>query len=316
MEKQTVLITGGTGMVGTALTGFLVHSGYQVIILTRNPDHAKPMPVWENKVTYAKWDVEKQTIDEQAIANANVLIHLAGSGVVAKPWTDDYKKEIRDSRVNSGRLLVKAIEQHGTKLSTVISASAIGWYGEDKATHPMPFKEEDAAATGFLGDTCREWEESIQPVTDLGKRLVICRIGIVLANEGGALPEFKKPLALRVAGVLGNGKQMVSWVHLSDLCSIFRYAMENENMRGVYNALAPNPVTNQELTLTLARQMYGNAFITLPVPAFVLKIMMGERSVEVLKSTTASAQKIIAAGFHFQFPNIQQAIENLIGQSK
>ncbi len=312
MADQTVLISGGTGMVGTALTIELVNAGYRVIILTRNPAKAKPLPGWGSKVSYAAWNVEAQTIDPNAVANAHALVHLAGAGVVAKPWTKAYQKEIRDSRINSSRLLISAIKQYGANLSTVVSASAIGWYGADGPGQPFPFTEEDPYAPGFLGETCRLWEESIKPVTVLRKRLVICRMGIVLSKQGGALPEFKKPLALRVAGVLGNGKQMVSWIHIADLCGIFRYAIENKSMHGVYNTLAPNPVTNKELTLTLARLMYGKAFITLPLPAFVLKIMMGERSIEVLKSATVSAGKITGAGYAFQFPGIGQALKDIL----
>lgn len=312
MADKTVLISGGTGMVGTALTTELVNAGYKVIILTRNPAKAKPLPAWGSMVSYAFWNVELQSIESAAVEKANVLVHLAGAGVVAKPWTKAYQKKIRDSRVNSSRLLIKAIGFFGANLTTVVSASAIGWYGADNPGHPFPFTEDDPSATGFLGETCQLWEDSIKPVTELGKRLVICRIGIVLSKDGGALPEFKKPLALRVAGVLGNGKQMVSWIHIADLCSIIRYAIGHEAMHGVYNALAPNPVTNKELTLTLAKLMYGNRFITIPVPAFVLKIMMGKRSTEPLKSTTVSAAQIMREGYAFQFPGIGQALKDIL----
>ncbi|HSK14120.1 MAG TPA: TIGR01777 family oxidoreductase [Phnomibacter sp.] len=313
MTSQTILISGGTGMVGTALTSHLVSSGHKVIILTRHPAKARPKAAWAGQVSYAAWDVKAGTIDMDAVAQADALVHLAGAGVVDRPWTDAYKKEIRDSRVNSSALLVKAIGEVGGKLHTVVSASAIGWYGEDGPGQQTPFTEDAPAAPGFLGDTCRAWEESIQPVTTLGKRLVICRIGIVLSNEGGALPEFKRPLMFRVAGVLGSGRQVVSWVHITDLCRIFTFAIENNAMNGVYNAVAPLPVTNRALTLALARQMYGKAFITLPVPVFVLKLMLGARSIEVLKSTTVSAEKLLNAGFDISYPNIEDALAELVG---
>jgi uncharacterized protein len=308
MSAKTVLISGGTGMVGNALSRHLADAGYKVIILTRNPSKAKAPAGLEHLVSFAAWDIKTQTIDESAVASADAVVHLAGAGVVAEPWTDAYKREILDSRVNSSRLLVNAIKKVGSKVKTVVSASAIGWYGEDKPGLAGGFTEDAPAADGFLGETCFQWENSIKPVTEAGKRLVICRIGIVLSNEGGALAEFKKPLQFRVAGVLGNGKQMVSWVHIDDLCRIFRFAIENEQMNGIYNAAAPFPVTNQNLTVTLAGCMYGNAFITLPVPAFVLKIMMGERSIEVLKSTTVSSSKLAGLGFGFNFPNIREAL--------
>jgi uncharacterized protein len=311
METKTILISGGTGMVGTALTQYLVHLGYDVIILTRNPEAANNAVAENNKVRFAQWDVKKQSIEAWAVSEADALIHLAGAGVVAKPWTEAYKKEILDSRVDSSRLLVNAISKHGVKLKTVVSASAIGWYGEDTYDGQGVFTEEAPAAVGFLGDTCKAWEDSMAPVKDLGKRLVICRIGIVLSNEGGALPEFKKPLAFRVAGVLGSGKQMVSWVHIEDLCRIFHFAIQHEEVQGVYNATAPKPVSNRELTITLAKALYGNVFLTLPVPVFILKVMLGERSIEVLKSTTVSSAKLVKAGFQFQFPSIEHALKDL-----
>jgi uncharacterized protein len=311
MEGKTILISGGTGMVGTSLSIYLAEAGYKVIVLTRNPAKAKPPRGFEHMVSYAAWDVNAQTIDGQAVAAADALVHLAGAGVVAQPWTEAYKKEILDSRVKSSRLLVKAIEQYGGRLKTVVSASAIGWYGEDKPGQ-KGFSEDAPHVPGFLGETCYHWEESIRPVAQLGKRLVICRIGIVLSNAGGALPEFKKPLQFRVAGILGNGSQMVSWIHINDLCRIFRFAIEQDAVSGVYNAAAPAPVSNRQLTLSLAKAMYGNGFISLPVPAFVLKIMMGERSVEVLKSTTVSAEKILKLGFRFDYPVIEAALADLV----
>ena len=298
-------------MVGTALAETLSAAGFGVIILTRNPASAQKRYGERKGIGYAAWDIEKQTIDTHAVATADALVHLAGAGVVDKPWTDSYKKMIRDSRVNSSRLLVAAISKHGSKLKTVVSASAIGWYGADKPADPVPFTEDMPHAPGFLGETCRDWEDSIKGVQDFGKRLVICRIGIVLSNEGGALPEFKKSLAVRVAGVLGSGSQMVSWIHIKDLCGIIKYALENEQVSGIYNAVAPNPVSNKMLVGALARSIYGNGFISMPVPTFVLKLIMGERSIEVLKSTHASAAKILGAGYSFLFPEIESAMKDL-----
>ncbi|MFZ1453751.1 MAG: TIGR01777 family oxidoreductase [Ferruginibacter sp.] len=308
--KQTVLITGGTGMVGKALTRALVKKGYKVIILTRNVRGKEQ----QEQVQYAAWDVSKQQMDMQALQEADYIIHLAGAGVVEKKWTAAYKKEIQDSRTESSRLIIDSLKNNSgsyrNKVKAVISASAIGWYGAD--TEPVkPFTENDAADNSFLGHTCKLWEESIEPVTTMGKRLVKFRIGIVLSNEGGALVEFKKPLRFGVAGILGNGKQMVSWIHIDDLCNLFIAGIENESLSGSYNAVAPNPVSNKALTLTLAKAMKGKFYIPMPVPAFVLKIMMGQRSIEVLKSTTVSSKKIQDAGFAFGFKNIEAALQDL-----
>lgn len=305
--KQTVLITGGTGLVGKALTKALVKKGYKVIILTRNADDKKKQA---DNVTYAGWDVNKQKIDIAALQQADHIIHLAGAAVVAKKWTAAYKKEIQVSRTESSRLIIDALKNNDNRVKTVISASAIGWYGAD-AVPTKPFTEDVAADENFLGQTCKLWEASIEPVTRLGKRLVKLRIGIVLSNEGGALVEFKKPLRFGVAAILGNGKQIVSWIHINDLCSMFIAAMENENLSGSYNAVAPDPVSNKVLTLTLAKVIKGKFFIPMHVPSFVLKMMMGQRSIEVLKSATVSCKKIQSTGFEFKFQTLEAALENL-----
>lgn len=307
-NMQTILITGGTGLVGTHLAQMLANDGHTIIVLTRTP--ARSVSTHPN-IRFAKWDVAEGYIDPVAFAEADAIVHLAGAGVVAKPWTDAYKKEIVNSRVRSGQIIVEAIKTLENKITTVVSASAIGYYGADAGG--KPFLETDEADEHFLGKTCSLWEEAIYPVATMGRRLVICRIGIVLANEGGALAEFKKPLMFRVAGVLGSGKQVVSWIHIEDLCRIFKKALEDKMMHGIFNAAAPAPVSNKVLTIALAKAMYGNAFITLPVPAFVLKIMMGERSIEVLKSTTVSAEKLLAHGFQFNYPTIEKAMGQLVG---
>jgi uncharacterized protein (TIGR01777 family) len=303
---KTVLITGGTGLVGRSLTKALINKGYKVIILTRDTVGKKQT----DNLVYAKWDVQKQQMDTDALQQADYIVHLAGAGVVEKKWTDAYKKEIQQSRTESSRLLIDALQQNTNKVKAVISASAIGWYGADKEPVEI-FTESDAADDGFLGQTCKLWEAGIEPVTALGKRLVKLRIGIVLSNDGGALAEFKKPLRFGIAAVLGNGKQMVSWIHMDDLCSLFIAAVENEQLSGSYNAVAPNPVSNRLLTITLAKTLNNRSFIAMQVPVFVLKVMMGERSIEVLKSTTVSCKKILGTGFEFTYKTIDAALKNL-----
>lgn len=303
---QTILITGGTGLVGKALTKTLLAGGYKVIILSRSTEGKKN----SEKIMYARWDIKKQEIDVMALQQADYIIHLAGAGVVEKKWTEDYKKEIVESRTESSRLLIIALQKNTNKVKAIVSASAIGWYGAD-AVPVKPFTETDPAADGFLGNTCKLWEASIEPVTNLGKRLVKLRTGIVLSNDGGALAEFKKPIRLGVAAILSDGTQTVSWIHIDDLCRMFINAIENENMQGSYNAVAPQPVTNKALTIALAKTMNGKLYFPIHVPAFVLKIMMGESSVEVLKSTTVSCRKILDTGFAFNFTGIDAALENL-----
>lgn len=305
----TVLITGGTGLVGTALTKALLKKGYKVIILTRNS--SKKLPA--QGINYANWNVEKQYIDIKALQQADHIVHLAGAGVVEKSWTDKYKKEIVASRTESSQLIIDTLKNNSNSVQSVISMSAIGWYGPDKEP-VIPFSESDPADGHFLGETCRLWEESIEPVAALGKRLVKLRTGIVLSNEGGALAEFKKPIRFGTAAILADGKQIVSWIHIDDLCRLIIYAIENENLRGSYNAVAPEPVSNKTLTLTLAKIMKGKFFIPFHVPAFVLQIMMGQRSTEVLKSATVSCKKILDTGFTFSYKNIEAALKDLCGK--
>jgi uncharacterized protein len=302
-SMATVLITGGTGLVGRQLTDLLLQKGYEVIVMSRKAPTAKPGVA----LRYAQWNVAAQTIDVAAVQQADYIVHLAGAGVMDKRWTAAWQREIVESRTLSSRLLADTLRQHPHRVKAVISASAIGWYGPD-ATPPVPFTEEMPHHTDFLGDTCYQWEQNIQPVEELGIRLVKLRIGIVLSKGGGALEEFEKPLRFRIAGILGSGRQIVSWIRGEDLCDMIGFALENEGLRGVYNAVAPHPVSNRVLTLALARARCGRFFLALPVPAFVLKLMLGGGSIEVLKSVTVSSQRIQQAGFTFRCSTIEEAV--------
>ena len=190
-----------------------------------------------------------------------------------------------------------------------MSASAIGWYGEDPVIpNPKPFTEIDNADESFLGETCKQWEASIEPVIEQNIRLVKLRTGIVLSNDGGALKEFKKPLRFGITAILGNGRQMVSWIHIDDLVQVYLYALQNENMKGVYNAVAPNPVPNRKLILQMGKRIKGSFFIPVHVPSLVLEFVLGDMSIEILKSTTVSCDKVLAAGFSFLYPTIGSAL--------
>ena len=308
----TILITGGTGMIGKALTKALLEKNYEVVILSRGGKSMVNSTASTGNIRYAEWNIEKQTIDEDAISKADYIIHLAGAGVADKRWSEKRKAEIVTSRIDSGRLLSDSLKKIPNKVKAVISASAIGWYGADPAIpNPRPFKENFPADDQFLGKTCQQWEEAIEPVNQSGKRLVKLRLGIVLSKSGGALVEFKKPLQFGIAAILGTGKQIISWIHIDDVVKLFITALENENMKGVYNAVAPNPVSNKELTTQLAKTKRGRFFIPMNVPSFVLKLLLGEMSVEVLKSATVSCEKIQQTGFEFQFPTIENALKDL-----
>jgi len=301
----TVLITGGTGLIGQALTKELIAKGYEVIILSRNPNKEKTA-----NVSYAAWNLAAQTIDEKAIQKTDYIIHLAGANVAGGRWTTKRKKEIVESRTKSGELLVKGLKNIPNKVKAVISASAIGFYGADAIIpNPKPFIETDPPDDSFLGRTCVQWESSTDPVTELGKRLVKLRTGIVLSNDGGAYAEFKKPMKFGIAPVLGSGKQIISWIHINDIAGLYIYAIENEKMNGVYNAVAPNPVSNKKLIRLIREEK--KISIQVSVPEFALKLALGEMSIEVLKSATVSNKKVEEAGYVFMFPSIEAAVKNL-----
>jgi uncharacterized protein len=302
----TVLITGGTGLIGNALTSLLVSKGYKVIILSRSQKSSD-----NPAVSYAQWDVEKGTIDIAAIQEADYIIHLAGAGVADKRWTKKRKQEIVESRIKSGALLVKALKENENKVKAFISSSAIGWYGPDNdLSLKNGFKEDAPAHNDFLGNTCVQWEQSTKAIESVGKRSVYVRTGIVLSNEGGALKEFKTPMKFGIAAILGGGKQIISWVHIEDICRMYIYAIENE-ISGVFNGVAPKPVSNKILTLELAKRIRGKFFIPIHVPSFILKIVLGEMSVEVLKSATVNDDKIRNTGFKFLYPSLDAALNEL-----
>jgi hypothetical protein len=306
---KTVLITGGTGLVGSRLTELLLARNYNVIVLSRSKKETSTP-----NLSYAIWNVEEQIIDVSVFAKTDYIMHLAGAGVADKRWSVSRKKEILDSRTQSCALLVKALQQNSNKVKAVISSSAIGWYGPDPSLHSNGFEETDTPFNDYLGNTCKLWEESIEPITQQNIRLVKLRTGIVLSTKGGALKEFLNPIKMGIAAILGNGKQIISWIHIDDLCNQFIYAIEHENMQGSYNAVAPNPVNNRRLTLSIAKKVKGKFYIPIYVPSFMLKIILGEMSIEVLKSTTVSSKKIEIAGFNFKYKTIDAALSNLLNK--
>lgn len=305
---KNIIIAGGTGLVGTRLTEMLINKGYTVTILTRNKNAVSNNP----SIQYSYWNIDTQEIDAKAIKNANAIVNLTGEGVVNKRWTTKQKQIIVDSRVNSGKLIVKALQQNENNVEVAVNASAIGWYKQqsESVLQAKTYQEEQEPNTDFLGTTCKLWEDSVEPVKQMNKRLVKLRISIVLSKKGGAIKEFLKPIKFGIATILGN--QKISWIHVDDLCRIIIEAIENKNYQGAYNAVAPDITTNKQLNIALAKKLKGKWFIAMPVPSFVLKIMLGEMSVEVLKSSIISCKKIIDTGFKFNYPTVDDAVDELI----
>lgn len=308
---SVVLISGGTGLIGRNLVRHLVERDYDIIILSRQKN-----PTIQNlKISYSYWNVEEGIINNEVVIKADHIIHLAGAGVMNKEWTEEYKREILESRTKSAGLIIKCLQENEHHVKTFVSASAIGWYGKDQNSmgNKNGFIETDLPSKDFLGETCVLWETSVERVTEIGIRLVKLRTGIVLSNNGGAFKEYKMPLHFGVATILGNGKQITSWIHIDDLCRMYCVAIENDFLNGSYNAVSPEPVSQKSLILTLGQKLRNRFFIPIYIPAFFLKLIFGKRSIEILKSSTVSCKKIKSVGFTFLYPSIEAAINELVG---
>jgi uncharacterized protein (TIGR01777 family) len=304
-----VLISGGSGLIGTNLTRHLTERGYHVIILSRSKKESKnPL------VSYSIWNWEKEIIDPEVVKQSDHIIHLAGAGVMDKSWSNDYKKLIIDSRTKSCALIIKALKENKNKVKTFVSASAIGYYGPD--ANPIirkdGFIETDVVDKDFLGETCLLWEAAAEKVKELGIRCVKLRTGIALSTKGGALKEYLLPLRFGVAPILGNGKQVVSWIHIDDLARLYLFAIEDPYLNDSYNATAPVPITQKQLVVGLAEKLRHKFYTAIHVPAFLLKLFFGKRSIELLKSATVNDKKIKSAGFTFLYPTIESAIDELV----
>lgn len=308
----TVLITGGTGLIGRRLTTLLIKKGYRVIILSRTVSETSPGG--DPNPAFSQWDPEKNEINISVLQQTDYIINLAGAGIAGKRWTAKRKTAIEESRQKSGQVIEQSLRKYPNKVRAVITASAMGWYGDDSRLpkEQQAFTEDAPAAPGFLGATCKKWEESLQPVMSLGKRLVIIRTGIVLSAAGGALPEFLRPVKFGIAAVLGSGKQMQSWIHIDDICRIYIHAIESDTVNGVYNASAPAPVDHRTLVNTIAQKKKGSFFIPIYVPSFLLKWVFGEMGTELTKGITLDCGKIRQTGFRFLFPSLEAALNDLL----
>jgi uncharacterized protein (TIGR01777 family) len=304
-----VLISGGTGLIGSHLVDHLIQKNYDIIILSRKKNQASDNP----KISYSYWNIKDNIIDAEVVRKADHIIHLAGAGVLDKKWTQEYKNVIIESRVKSAEMIINCLNESNHNVKTFVSASAIGWYGKDEKPliRKEGFVEGDPSADDFLGKSCVLWEAASSRVATFGIRLVRLRTGIVLSNQGGAFERYKAPLKFGIAPILGNGKQVVSWIHIDDLCRMYCEAIENIYLNGNYNAVAPEPSTQKDVIMKLGQQMRNRFFIPVYVPRFAIKLLFGERSIEILKSETVSDKKIKSNGFTFLYPSLESAINDL-----
>ncbi len=298
---KNVLIAGGSGLVGTRLSKMLTERGYHVAHLSRKTSTQSQYPTFS-------WDVANGKIDENAFDDVDCVINLAGTGIADKRWSVARKKDIIESRTQSTDLLKKCVGERQSKVKVFLSASAIGFYGDRK---DEVLTEDSPSGNGFLAESTREWENSIQKIINTSVRTVAMRIGVVMSTKGGALPKILQSFLFRVGVYFGNGQQWFSWVHIDDLCQMFIWAIENEKAHGFYNACAPTPLSNFDFTDAVGRAK-GGFFFKIPAPAFALRLILGEMADVVLTGARVSSKKIESEGFKFQFPEAVLAIRDVL----
>lgn len=303
---KNVLITGGTGLIGKRLTVMLIERGYNVSVLSRKKN-SKPQP---GQPVSFYWDPSKREIETEALSSATYLIHLAGENIGKKRWTKKRKEELVKSRVDSTRFLCDQLNQSHHTIETVISASAIGFYGlepEGVCTENSP------VGIDFLATLTRDWEKETDLFRSAVKQVSILRTGIVLSRDGGLLPQLIKSFVLRLAFLPGKKNPYLSWIHIDDLCQLIVHLMEDKASAGVYNAVAPQPVTLREF-LKEAACVLSKKIVFIAVPVCLLKFLLGERASLLTASARISSQKIQETGFSFQWKTIQSALNNLFSK--
>ncbi|MFM2156222.1 MAG: hypothetical protein RL516_971 [Bacteroidota bacterium] len=296
---KKILIAGGSGLVGKQLSKLLSQNNYEVAWLSRSNKSSANFPSY-------KWNPEAGVIDPEAIAFADVIIVLSGENIAAERWTNNFKKKIITSRLQAAKTISNALKNHPNNVTHVIAASAIGFYGDRKDNLVDELSDK---GIGFLADTTQQWENAY---SDFTIPIANIRIGVVLSKAGGALVEMSLPVKWGIASPLGNGQQFISWIHIDDLTGLFMHVMQNQ-LTGIYNAVASNPVTNEVFTYALKKSLSKNA-ISLPTPAWAMKLLLGEKSAIVLDSTRVSNKKIIESGFTFKYEFLEQALKNFYGK--
>ncbi len=299
---ETVLIAGGTGLVGKHLISLLLANNYRVRVLSRQKQS-------HPAIEYFLWDLDKGYIEENALKDVQHLINLSGANIGSERWSEKRKQEIVSSRTESAQLLFDTVKKEKIALRTYITSSAVGYYGG--VTSEKIFTESDPPASDFLGSVCQKWEEKSLLFVKDNIRTIQVRIGVVLAKEDGALPKMLKPIQMGFGAVLGSGRQYIPWIHIDDIVKVFLWVLQNPSVAGAYNAVAPNPVNNKQLTRSIAKTI--NKKILLPaVPGFMLKLILGEMAELALEGSRVSNKKLLDTGITFQYSDVDEALNNLL----
>jgi uncharacterized protein (TIGR01777 family) len=298
-----ILITGGTGFVGTQLTSRLIQDGHEVTILSRSAKGSEEVP---RGISYLQGDPTQKGPWQEAIKNHDAVINLAGASIFAK-WTEEHKKAIRESRVNTTRNIVEGIPSHPPKPFTLLSTSAVGYYGfcgDEELTEESPHGDD------FLARIAVDWEGEALKAKDKGARVVLTRFGIVLGEKGGALNQMIRLFKKYIGGPIGSGKQWFSWVHIKDLSEAFAFLMKHPEISGPVNVCAPNPVRNKDLAKALGKVLHRPSFM--PAPGLMVKLVLGEFGSVILRGQRVIPKRLLDSGFAFQYPDIDKALQGIV----
>jgi uncharacterized protein (TIGR01777 family) len=308
-----VIITGGTGLIGRALTASLSADGHEVIILSRAPEKATGLPKGARAV---RWDGQTASGWGELADGAGAIVNLAGESIggenmlalITKPWTRERLQLIRTSRVNAGRAVMQAIEQARVKPRVLVQSSAVGYYG---LPGDQEITEDTPAGNDALARICVDWEATTAPAEALGVRRVVIRTGgAVMSTQGGALPFMLLPFKLFVGGPLGSGRQWFSWIHIADEVRAIRFLMDRSDAHGAFNLCAPEPLRNGELARVIGQVMRRPSFM--PTPAFAMKLLLGDKATLVLDGQRQVPKRLLELGFQFQFPKAEAALQDLL----